>query len=98
MSQFMYEAPQLKLRLNEVRHLLSCIPASIMSCLQMLNLPTLWLTPPLFSCCLVYQGEVLIFNNRRMVHGRCAFECPKGETRHLQGAYVAHPSVCARGV
>lgn len=24
-----------------------------------------------------------------MVHGRCAFECPKGESRHLQGACVA---------
>lgn len=32
-------------------------------------------------------GEVLVFNNRRMLHGRSAF-ATNGGTRHLRGAYV----------
>jgi len=33
-------------------------------------------------------GELLVFNNRRMLHGRHAFEAQRGGTRHLRGGYV----------
>jgi len=32
-------------------------------------------------------GECLIFNNRRMLHGRTKFEL-NGGTRHLEGCYT----------
>lgn len=34
------------------------------------------------------KGEVLVFNNRRMLHGRRAFRAASGGTRHLRGCYV----------
>ena len=37
------------------------------------------------------EGEMLVFNNRRMLHGRRAFEAPLASTdgaRHLRGGYV----------
>ena len=36
------------------------------------------------------QGEVITFNNRRVLHGRQAFSSPDGRVpaRHLQGIYV----------
>ncbi|MCJ1308835.1 hypothetical protein MMC25_002490 [Agyrium rufum] len=33
-------------------------------------------------------GEAVIFNNRRVLHGRTAFEVEKGKERWLRGAYV----------
>jgi gamma-butyrobetaine dioxygenase len=33
-------------------------------------------------------GEILVFNNRRMLHGRRAFTLPGGCARRLIGAYV----------
>ena len=33
-------------------------------------------------------GEMLVFNNRRMLHGRAAFEAAAGGGRHLRGGYV----------
>lgn len=33
-------------------------------------------------------GEMLVFNNRRMLHGRQAFEATAGGGRHLRGGYV----------
>ena len=33
-------------------------------------------------------GEVLVFNNRRMLHGRQSFEAARGGGRHLRGCYV----------
>jgi alpha-ketoglutarate-dependent taurine dioxygenase len=85
MSQFMSEAPQLKMRLNEARSpfrraATSHIVFYFLAATHSDHHPR----HHLISRC--PQGEVLIFNNRRMVHGRCAFECPKGESRHLQGA------------
>lgn len=37
------------------------------------------------------EGDVLVFNNRRMAHGRAAFLQPEGDSRpsrHLRGAYA----------
>eukprot|EP00045_Choanoeca_perplexa_P004756 m.40467 g.40467 ORF g.40467 m.40467 type:complete len:440 (-) comp12745_c0_seq1:70-1389(-) len=34
------------------------------------------------------EGQVLCFNNRRMFHGRRAFELQDGAVRHLKGVYV----------
>ena len=31
---------------------------------------------------------MLVFNNRRMLHGRAAFEATAGGGRHLRGGYV----------
>ena len=38
--------------------------------------------------CRLRPGEMLVFNNRRMLHGRAAFESTAGGGRHLRGGYV----------
>lgn len=35
-----------------------------------------------------HPGDVFVFNNRRMLHGRTAFEDTPDNKRHLIGAYV----------
>lgn len=34
------------------------------------------------------EGEAVVFNQRRMLHGRRAFTDEVSSTRHLQGCYV----------
>lgn len=53
------------------------------------------LCPPASARSVLYRweqqlapGEVLVFNNRRMLHGRRSFRATAGGARHLRGCYV----------
>jgi len=41
------------------------------------------------------EGEVMVFNNRRLLHGRTAFDPTSGD-RHLQGCYIDMDDFLAR--
>ena len=41
------------------------------------------------------QGEMLVFDNRRMLHGRTAFK-PETGKRHFQGCYLETAEVLSR--
>ena len=50
-----------------------------------------------FACCLACRrpspsralaGDILCFDNRRVLHGRSGFELASGETRKLIGTYL----------
>ena len=40
-------------------------------------------------------GDILCFNNRRVLHGRTAFD-PNSGHRHLQGYYMDHDEIAGR--
>lgn len=46
--------------------------------------------------CLFIIGEILTFDNTRMVHGRTGFTDETGNSRHLVGAYLDWDEIYSR--
>ena len=41
------------------------------------------------------SGDIFCFNNRRILHGRTAFD-PNSGSRHLQGYYIERDDIISR--
>jgi gamma-butyrobetaine dioxygenase len=41
------------------------------------------------------NGEMLVFDNKRVLHGRAAFD-PSSGARHLRGFYIEHNEINSR--
>jgi gamma-butyrobetaine dioxygenase len=44
---------------------------------------------------LLEDGQLVVFDNRRILHGRTGFASAK-HPRHLQGCYLTRDSVCSQ--